>query len=119
MKINQKGQALVEFILILPVLIFAIFAIVDFGRIIYTKNDLEMKSSDVLTLVEEGKNYNELVEYINDNTTYDVQVSLDYDSENYLTIKLDGIVEIFTPGLNLIIGDPFYTTVKRVTVYEE
>ena len=30
---NRKGQALVEFVLIMPVLIFIIFVIVDFGTI--------------------------------------------------------------------------------------
>ena len=38
---NRKGQALVEFVLILPIFILMLFAIVDFGMILSKKNELE------------------------------------------------------------------------------
>ena len=38
MKINRKGQALIEFVLILPVLIMLIFGFIDLGRIILENN---------------------------------------------------------------------------------
>ena len=34
---SKKGQALVEFIIILPILIFILLAVVDYGMISYTK----------------------------------------------------------------------------------
>ena len=38
---NRKGQALVEFVLILPIFIMILFSIVDFGMIFNKKNELE------------------------------------------------------------------------------
>ena len=38
---NKKGQALVEFVIILPVIILLFFGAVDFGRIIIKTNELE------------------------------------------------------------------------------
>lgn len=35
---RSRGQALVEFALVLPILFLLIFALVDFGRVIYTQN---------------------------------------------------------------------------------
>ena len=38
---NKKGQALVEFVLILPILIFIVMAFIDIGRLMIMKNHLE------------------------------------------------------------------------------
>ena len=38
---NRKGQALVEFVLILPLFIMLLFAIIDFGNILNQKSKLE------------------------------------------------------------------------------
>ena len=47
---NRKGQALIEFVLILPVLLFILFAVIDFGVIFSTINDLESDSADIIEL---------------------------------------------------------------------
>ena len=47
---NKKGQALVEFILILPVLIFIILALVDIGKL----NVMKMHLEGVLNNVDES-----------------------------------------------------------------
>ena len=43
---NRRGQALVEFVLILPVFLLILFTIVDFGNFLSTKNQLETESTD-------------------------------------------------------------------------
>ena len=48
---NKKGQALVEFILILPVLILILFVIIDFGNIFYSKYELQNQSADIVNLL--------------------------------------------------------------------
>jgi len=39
-RMKQKGQALVEFALILPILVLLVFGMVEFGRAMYIKNML-------------------------------------------------------------------------------
>ena len=57
MACNNKGQALVEFVLILPIFIFLVFLSVDIGRIIYAKNHLESELNETVTLLEDKKSY--------------------------------------------------------------
>ena len=57
---NNKGQALVEFIIIIPVLIFILFALIDFGNIILQKYKLEdsMDTISELYLVNDTSGIN-------------------------------------------------------------
>ncbi len=55
---NNRGQALVEFVLVLPILLLLIFAFLDLGRIIVCKNHLEGVMSEVSSLEE-----NEITNY--------------------------------------------------------
>ena len=50
---NKRGQALVEFVIILPILLLLIFAFIDLGRIIVCKNHLEGVMSEVANLEDE------------------------------------------------------------------
>ncbi len=43
---SEKGQAAVEFALVLPILLMLIFGLIDFGRILYTKNALTSLSQE-------------------------------------------------------------------------
>ena len=92
---NRKGQALVEFVLILPVFILILFAIVDFGTILSKKNELENDSMDIVSLVKNGTT----IEDIN---------------KKYTDITITENVKVITPGLNLILGNPYKITVERV-----
>ena len=40
---NKKGQALVEFVLVLPILIFIVMAFIDVGRLMIMKNHLDFR----------------------------------------------------------------------------
>ena len=44
---KNKGQALVEFIIIMPVIIFILMAVVDFSNIGITKSKLENMTNDI------------------------------------------------------------------------
>ena len=54
---NKKGQALVEFIIILPVFIFMLLAMIDIGKILYFNNKIESKMDDVITMYENKYQY--------------------------------------------------------------
>ena len=51
---SKKGQALIEFILIMPVMVYLILVFVDFSLILSTKNKLD---NNVSNLVMANKEY--------------------------------------------------------------
>ena len=104
---NRKGQALVEFVLILPVFILILFAVIDFGIILSKKNELENISIDVVSMVKNNKDINEI------NSMYsgvDIEKS---EESDYTKILISSKVNVMTPGLNLILGNPYKIEVER------
>lgn len=109
---NNRGQALVEFVLILPVLIFILFAIIDFGVVYSSKSNLENDSSDIISLFRNGKNIEEIRKLYSDNV---INISNDSD---YYQFRISTSLNLITPGLNRILGEPYVITVERVIPYE-
>lgn len=119
MKTNNKGQALIEFVLILPIFIFMLFAVVDIGRIIYTKISLESEITDVVDLLEEDKNYDEIVKELNKNKSSKIELTLNYKDDKYVKIKLSNKLKFMTPGLNKILGNPYEVYSEKEALYEK
>ena len=109
---NNKGQALVEFILILPVILAILLVIIDLGKIFNEKNTLENNSIDIIELYKNGKSIDEIK-----NKYSDINITTNIDN-NYLTLKLKKEIEIITPGLNIVLDNPFIVEVERVVYYE-
>ncbi|MEG0025985.1 MAG: TadE/TadG family type IV pilus assembly protein [Bacilli bacterium] len=110
---RNKGQALVEFIIILPVLILILMTIVDLGNIIYKKYQLENDVDYISDL------YQEKQQEAIDNYTLKNNLIINYEkSFNQLTIHLSKKVTINTPGLNKVLPKPYILKVKRV-MYDE
>ncbi len=109
---NQKGQALVEFVILLPIFIFMLFAIIDFGKVLYTKNNLESKMDDVITLYEKAKKMEGIKEQLQ-LTKENIQLEQEEEQENKIFI-LKKDIDIITPGLNLLLENPYKAIVKRV-----
>ena len=105
---NRKGQALVEFVLILPIFLLILFAVVDFGMIISKKNELENISIDIVSMLKNNEDINSIKMLFPDLT---IDISSD---SNYTNIKIYENIDIMTPGLNLVIGDPYKVMVERV-----
>ena len=104
---NRKGQALVEFVLILPIFILMMFAIVDFGMILSKKNEIENISIDVVAMV---KNNDDIV---NIKSLYpNVKIDINRD-DKYTKIIISDDVDVMTPGLNRILGNPYNIKVER------
>jgi len=104
---NKKGQALVEFVLVLPILIFMILAFIDIGKLMIMKNHLESVLSSVeidTTLVEDKE--------------YDVKFTREEVGDS-VTIKLESCIDITTPGLGKIIGDPACSTTSKIIRKED
>ena len=109
---NRKGQALVEFVLILPIFLFLLFAIYDFGMIFNKRNSLENKSTDVILLYKDGKSIDEI------KTIYsDININITRDND-YDIFNIYDSVKLITPGLNRIMGNPYKIEVTRYIPYE-
>ena len=110
---KNKGQALVEFVLILPVVILLLFGAIDVARVINTNSELENKISDVVTLYQAKKDISEL------NTLLDNDILVDTNKEgSYTTITLEKKLKPITPGVINLSEKFFDVKVSRV-VYDE
>lgn len=112
---DKKGQALVEFIIILPILLLFFFGSVDIARIVIKKNELEDLTTDVIEMYKENKSIDEIRYFVKLNNS-DNNVEITKDS-NYTTINLTTSVDIITPGLNLVLNSPYKIENKRVINY--
>lgn len=108
---NNKGQALVEFVLILPIFIFLLFTAIDFGIIFNEKNKLENDSLDIINLYNKGTSLEEL------NTLYKNTIININDDTDYYKIFIGRNIKLRTPGLGKIIGSPYEIKVERVVPY--
>ena len=108
---NKKGQALVEFVLILPILIFILFAIIDFGNIFSTKNSLENVSADIVNLFNNGTTIDEIKSMYNGNV-----INVTNDGE-YYNFVVSTSLNLITPGFNRIFGNPYVIKVERFVPY--
>lgn len=109
---NEKGQALVEFVLILPITLILIFCVVDFGRVISLKNDLENKTSDIVMLYQNGKTLDEIDSIINKEQN-GIKIDASYN-EDYITISVTKKIKPITPGLSYIKKELFDVSTSRV-----
>lgn len=110
---NRKGQALVEFVLILPIFIFLLFAIYDFGMIFSKENKLEGDVSSIVSLYKSGKTVDE-IKIIYPNIAMDVTTDGDYTR-----LVFEDKVKLITPGFNRIFGNPYKIKVERYLPNEQ
>ena len=111
--LNRKGQALVEFILILPIFLMILFVIVDFGMIFNSKSILENTSNDIVLLLQNGESIDYILSLYED-INIEIKKS---DDDKYYKILLEDKIDLFTPGINRLLGDPYLIEVKRVVPY--
>ena len=109
---NKRGQALVEFILVLPILLLLIFALIDFGKILVCKNHLEGVMNEVSELSDD-----EITAYLRKDTDYKISYDVKYDE--YRNITLVATVDLITPGMKNILKNPYVVKVERSIVYEQ
>lgn len=111
-RVNNKGQALVEFVLILPVMVLILLAIVDFGNVLFSKNKLENDSTDIVRMIS-----NNDISKIDD-LYPNIDVNIEDYKEEYKKVVLSTNVKINTPLIDKILGNPCKITTERVILDE-
>ena len=85
--LNKKGQALVEFIIILPIFIMMLLCIVDIGKIIFFQNRLEGKMEDVITLYKNENTYDTILKELQKDDK-DLKLEIANDNNEYIEFKI-------------------------------
>ena len=101
---NNKGQALVEFILIFPIIVLILCII--------SENKLENKLDDVIYLIRNNKE-NDINNILDNNTKYSIS-----KSGSYATVELTSKVKFITPFSNIFFKNDYNISTKRVILYE-
>ena len=105
---NNRGQALVEFIIILPIFLLLILALIDFGNIITKKYSLQ-NDLDTVSSLYQDKKYSNINSYITDKN-----IKISYTTkEDLLAINLRKEVKVMCPILNLIFGSTYEINVEK------
>ena len=111
---NRRGQALVEFVLILPVFLLILFTIVDFGNFLSTKNQLETESTDIVLLLRNGKSAEEVAKSYSK-----IKIEESVFEEKYNKIKISENITLINPLLYKILGNPCIVGVERIVPRDE
>jgi len=104
---NNKGQALIEFVLILPIFLVILFLIIDFGMIFSAKTKLESTTSSIISYFSEGFSKEEVEDMYKD---YEITI---LDNLGHKEIKITSKVDLITPMITLFIEDPYPISTVR------
>lgn len=111
---RNKGQALIEFIIILPVLALLIASMVDIFNIMKNTYNLENDLSTIVTLYSNHDTDN--IESL----TRENKIDIKYEYiGNTTKIYLNKNIRVATPILKNILGNPYTITVNRVVYNNE
>jgi Flp pilus assembly protein TadG len=108
--VNKKAQALVEFVLILPVIIFFIFIVIDFSNVFYNKNRLENLNSEITEYMAKGKTFDEAKNILPNDIT-----SSFVDSGSNKKIILEKDIDFVTP---FVFRNGYHISSERVVLNE-
>ena len=101
---NKKGQALVEFIIVLPIFILTILAVFDIVNIYQTKISLEENLDNLL---------------LDENYEIDSNIKVEETTkEEKTTYILSKEVEVSSPFVSVVTSSPYKVVISR-TVYEK
>ncbi len=114
MRKNSKGQALVEFVIILPIIIMILFVVIDFAFVFYNKNSLEGVMDNVSIYQQNGKSYDEINKLLDSDTV----MKYNYQGDK-LEIVLTKKVNLITPFASSFFENPYKITTKRVLFNEQ
>ncbi|MFZ5967143.1 MAG: TadE/TadG family type IV pilus assembly protein [Bacillota bacterium] len=113
---DEKGQSLLEFALVLPILLLLVCGIFDFGRVLYTSMNLHLITQETVRQGGFGKNDSEIISFAQNQFTLGDPALLQVDispndtirkSGDYVTVTLTYPVEYATPLISLLFPSPY------------
>ena len=100
---NKKGQALVEFIIVMPIFILILLAAFDWVKVIQVKMNLESALDEIV---------------FNESYSLDKDMVLKKEIENDMTIyKITTNVKLSSPFVTFVVDNPYKVVVERA-IYE-
>ena len=108
---DRKGQALVEFILVLPVLLIILMSLIDVGNIFMNKYELNKDLETIATMCQNGDKKEAMAYAAN------ADIEFTESLNNYLTVlNVKKEININAPILSNIIGKK-YVIETSTTIY--
>ena len=113
---SERGQALMEFALVLPILIILLMGIIDFGRVSYIYMNLHLTTQETVRQGGLGKSDTEIIQFAldhfaaGDSSSLEISITpgqLSRKSGDYITVALKYPVVYITPFLSNIFPSPY------------
>lgn len=106
---NRKGQALVEFILVIPIILFIVIGTIEIGSIIFQKLELENDLDTIVTFYQAG-DFDKIDTY-----SRKQKIAVQYQtSDSYVTIMVSKLLVIQAPILQNILENPYPIKTEKV-----
>lgn len=121
---NERGQSILEFALVAPLLLILMVGIFDFGRVYSTYLNMNMATQEAARIGSLGASDAEIRQMAQDKSVVDpalLEVDIDPSegegrkSGDYLHVQLTYPVEFFTPFVSQV-GDWEITTATTIRV---
>lgn len=112
---KKKGQALVEFVIILPIFILLVLGVFDIGRILYSKINLESQMSDIVDIYKKDRSIDNIKRKLKMPKDCEIKILEDGDFTDIILVKK---IDIITPGLQLIFDNPYSLKLSRSILNE-
>ena len=113
--LNKKAQALIEFVLLLPIIVLLLFSFIDILHLLVVRNETNDKFSDEIELVENKKET--VVEMEKHLKKKDIKLSYEYD-DKYITIYATYKFKWISPVTDIVLKDRNTIKLKRVIPIE-
>jgi 1-acyl-sn-glycerol-3-phosphate acyltransferase len=112
--LNKKAQALIEFVLLLPVIVILIFSTIDIFNLVLRKNSLITRINDEVLIFE--KKDETIVDLERNLEREKIDITFDQD-DKYTTITAKKEMKWISPITASILKN-YTITVKRVIPFE-
>lgn len=111
---HEKGQSLVEFALLLPLLLYLICGIIDFGRVMYTHMQLNLVTQEAVRLGGLGRSDADIRQYTLDHVDHPTKVIVTISPSDsvrnpgdYVKVNLEEQIEYITPLMSTVLPSPY------------